>query len=574
MKKLMAAVLGGAMLVMAIPPVTAAETPDEWWTPSASPQGEGWRSLFVSDGSTLNREPSRIFASKFSQNGTGNPTFHCATVDSPKCVELNHITANAFLQPCSVAIATNCIESFYATDPSGNRIDAISPIPYPADAPLDFKGDDALNLPTGGAPTIWNIPGATHGGSGDTYMVQAFTSSHLQKNESSTVSNEKFSMNSMTVNVSPVTLINGRYVRQIAQDSTTSAPGTNGGVRHDSADEWRFCAMIDNGTCAKRQSFPQGFTFGVKVRLQQKLSGWLHGRIYNPNVSISMNAKQEQIIEVSASPVMVPVVGEWFRWENLTADIQKYILDGKVQGGQGWHETKSLATGNFQEIISTSGQNNMDTLALWIPQIQDKASATQSTWTFYTLPQWELTNSNACIKDADDLVGFVTTNAAAYSAGPPSFNAELKSLDYKVMAPHYTAKGEVFKGTYDLKIRGSIARCIYGFNESPIQASISILADDGTMQVATQTVSEKAGWLSLSANGFTYSSPTISAKLTQRDPEPVVVAPTATPTPTPSPVASVKPVVKKMTITCKKGKTTKKVTAFKPACPTGFKKSA
>jgi len=574
MKKLMAAVLGGAMLVMAIPPVTAAETPDEWWTPSASPQGEGWRSLFVSDGSTLNREPSRIFASKFSQNGTGSPTFHCATVDSPKCVELNHITANAFLQPCSVAIATNCIESFYATDPSGNRIDAISPIPYPADAPLDFKGDDAMNLPTGGAPTIWNIPGATHGGSGDTYMVQAFTSSDLQKNESSTVSNEKFSMNSMTVNVSPVTLINGRYVRQIAQDSTTSAPGTNGGVRHDSADEWRFCAMIDNGTCAKRQSFPQGFTFGVKVRLQQKLSGWLHGRIYNPNVSISMNAKQEQIIEVSASPVMVPVVGEWFRWENLTADIQKYILDGKVQGGQGWHETKSLTTGNFQEIISTSGQKSMDTLALWIPQIQDKASATQSTWTFYTLPQWELTNSNACIKDADDLVGFVTTNAAAYSAGPPTFNAELKSLDYKVMAPHYTAKGEVFKGTYDLKIRGSIARCIYGFNESPIQASISILADDGTMQVATQTVSEKAGWLSLSANGFTYSSPTISAKLTQKDPEPVVVAPSATPTPTPSPVATVKPVVKKMTITCKKGKTTKKVTALKPACPTGFKKSA
>ena len=574
MKKLLAALLGGLVLFASVSPVSAVETPDEWWTPSASPQGEGWRSLFLSDGSTLNREPSRIYARDFGQNVTLSPTFHCATVDSPKCVELNHITANAFLQPCSVAIATNCIESFYATDPSGNRIDAINSIPYPADALLDFKGDDAMNLPTGGAPTIWNIPGATHGGSADTYILQAFTSSHLQKSVNSKVGNEKFLMSSMTVNVSPVSLINGRYVRQIALDSTTSAPGTQGGVRHDSADEWRYCAMIDNGTCAKRQSFPQGFTFGVKVRLQQKLSGWLHGRIYNPNVSISMNAKQEQIIEVSASPVMVPVVGEWFRWENLTTDIQKYILDGKVQGGQGWHETKSLATGNFQEMISTSGQSSMDTLALWIPQVQDKASATQSTWTFYTLPQGELANANACIKDADDLVGFVTTNAAAYSAGPPSFNTELQSLDYKVMAPHYTAKGEVFKGTYDLKIRGSIARCIYGFNESPIQASISILADDGTMQVATQTVSEKAGWLSLSANGFTYSSPTISAKLTQKDPEPVVVAPSATPTPTPSPVATVKPVVKKMTITCKKGKTTKKVTALKPACPTGFKKSA
>jgi hypothetical protein len=574
MKKLMAALLGGLVLFASVSPVSAAETPDEWWTPSASPQGDGWRSLFLSDNSTLNREPSRIYARDFGQDGTPSPTFHCATVDSPKCVELNHITANAFLQPCSVAIATNCIESFYATDSSGNRIDAINPIPYPADALLDFKGDDAMNLPTGGAPTIWNIPGATHGGSGDTYIVQAFTSSHLKKSVNSKVGSEKFSMNSMTVSVTPVTLINGRYVRQIAQDSTTSAPGTQNGVRHDSADEWRFCAMIDNGTCAKRQSFPQGFTFGVKVRLQQKLSGWLHGRIYNPNVSISINAKQEQIIEVSASPVMVPVVGEWFRWENLTADIQKYILDGKVQGGQGWHETKSLATGNFQEMISTSGKSSMDILALWIPQVQDKASATQSTWTFYTLPQSEMTNSNECIKDADDLVGFVTTNAAAYSAGPPAFNRELQSLDYKVIAPHYTAKGEVFKGSYDLKIRGSIARCIYGFNESPIQASISILAEDGTMQVATQTVSEKDGWLSLSANGFTYSSPTISAKLTQKEPEPVVVAPSATPTPTPSPVVTIKPVAKKMTIICKKGKTTKKVTALKPSCPKGFKKSA
>ena len=574
MKKLLAALLGGLVLFASVSPVSAAETPDEWWTPSASPQGEGWRSLFLSDGSTLNREPSRMYARDFGQDGTPSPTFHCATVDSPKCVELNHITANAFLQPCSVAIATNCIESFYATDPSGNRIDAINPIPYPADALLDFKGDDAMNLPTGGAPTIWNIPGATHGGSGDTYIVQAFTSSHLKKSVNSKVGSEKFSMNSMTVNVTPVTLINGRYVRQIAQDSTTSAPGTQGGVRHDSADEWRFCAMIDNGTCAKRQSFPQGFTFGVKVRLQQKLSGWLHGRIYNPNVSISINAKQEQIIEVSASPVTVPVVGEWFRWENLTADIQKYILDGKVQGGQGWHETKSLATGNFQEVISTSGKSSMDILALWIPQVQDKASATQSTWTFYTLPRWELTNSNACIKDADDLVGFVTTNAAAYSAGPPAFNQELQSLDYKVIAPHYTAKGEVFKGSYDLKIRASIARCIYGFNESPIQGSISIVADDGSMQVATQTVNEFDGWLSLSANGFTYSSPTISAKLTQKAPEPVVVAPSATPTPTPSPVVTIKPVVKKMTITCKKGKTIKKVTALKPSCPKGFKKSA
>lgn len=571
MRKLLAALLGGAMLFASASPVSANETPDEWWTPSASPQGEGWRSLFLSDNSTLNREPSRLLARPTIQMGSGTPAFHCATLDSPKCIELTNITANAFLQPCSIEIPTNCIESFFATDSLGLRLPAFNPTPYPAAAPLDFKGDDALNLPTGGAPTIWDIPGATHGGSGSTYILQAFTSSFLQKKPNQKVEGEKFVMHSMTVNVSPVSVINGQYARQIAQDSTETSPGANVGVRHDSVDEWRNCAMVDTGSCAKRQPFPEGYTFGVKIRLQQKLSGWLHGRIYNPTVSISTDVRQEQIIEVSASPVSVPVVGEWYRWENLTPEIQKYILDGKVLGGQGQHDKKSLATGNFQEMISTSGQNSMETLALWIPQIQDKASATLSTWTFNTLSRGELINANACIKDADDLVGFVTTNAAAYSAGPPSFNSELQSLDYKVIAPHQTAKGEIFRGTYDLKIRASVARCIYGFTESPIQGSISIVAEDGSMQVATQTVSEAAGWLSLSANGFTYSSPTISAKLTQEAPKPAAI------TPSPASTSVAGPSKRVVTITCRKinkAKVVKKVTAIRPKCPSGYRKSA
>lgn len=47
---------------------------------------------------------------------------------------------------------------------------------------------------------------------------------------------------------------------------------------------------------------------------------------------------------------------------------------------------------------------------------------------------------------------------------------------------------------------------------------------------------------------------------------------TPTPTPTPTVVATVKPVLKKTTITCVKGKKTKKVTAVKPKCPAGYKK--
>jgi hypothetical protein len=64
-------------------------------------------------------------------------------------------------------------------------------------------------------------------------------------------------------------------------------------------------------------------------------------------------------------------------------------------------------------------------------------------------------------------------------------------------------------------------------------------------------------------------------------PTPVATAtptptPTETPAPTPTPsatvVATVKPAAKKTTITCVKGKTSKKVTAVNPKCPAGYKK--
>jgi hypothetical protein len=102
-------------------------------------------------------------------------------------------------------------------------------------------------------------------------------------------------------------------------------------------------------------------------------------------------------------------------------------------------------------------------------------------------------------------------------------------------------------------MRSDIARCLYGFSSAPIKAEISITSDEGEKKVATTIVNEKNGWLYLSAKGFTFSSPTINVKLSQ---EKVV-----------TPVAK-----QKVTISCVKGKTTKKVTAVSPKCPAGYKK--
>ena len=167
-----------------------------------------------------------------------------------------------------------------------------------------------------------------------------------------------------------------------------------------------------------------------------------------------------------------------------------------------------------------------------------------------------------CSAKNDGLSGVVTTNSLVYNAGPPAFDKESQNLNYKVLSPHYTSTGEIAKGTYDLILSSSVARCIYGFTTAPIQANLTILSEDGSPQVATQVINERNGWLTLSAAGFTYSSPTIKVKLTQE-----------APAPTPTPTATTPTVVKKsVTITCVKGKTSKKVTGLSPKCPSGYKK--
>ena len=72
-------------------------------------------------------------------------------------------------------------------------------------------------------------------------------------------------------------------------------------------------------------------------------------------------------------------------------------------------------------------------------------------------------------------------------------------------------------------MRSDVARCVYGFTNAPIKGSISIISDKGEQKVATESVNEIKGWVSLSANGFTYSSPTIRVNLSQEKVEPVKV---------------------------------------------------
>jgi hypothetical protein len=106
-------------------------------------------------------------------------------------------------------------------------------------------------------------------------------------------------------------------------------------------------------------------------------------------------------------------------------------------------------------------------LKLWTNYIKDKATVLTSQWRVRTLLPGEMGTAASCIKDATGVTGIVTTNSLLYSEGPPAFNAETKTLNYKVASPHYEKDGITeFKGTYNLTVRDDIAECLYRFSET------------------------------------------------------------------------------------------------------------
>jgi hypothetical protein len=138
------------------------------------------------------------------------------------------------------------------------------------------------------------------------------------------------------------------------------------------------------------------------------------------------------------------------------------------------------------------------------------------------------------------------------------WDKETDSLSFTVAAPTFESDGEKKQGLYDLVLREDIAKCLWGKDLANVSAKIEILNADGSTQVATTTFKTINGYVYFRAAGFHYSVPKIKVSIVE-----------SPPTPTPSASAAA---AKKATITCIKGKVTKKVTAVSPKCPAGYKK--
>ena len=514
----------------------------------------------------------------------------CANMQDPRCSS-GDINYQAVVPYCTGPTDVNCTEDVGIIDESGKKTSALFDRYFPLKAQNQFQGDPLYKIPSGVAGSLFKLPAAAHDG-GDSYYLSVVMNGNGNNLNS-------IQMRDFSVQLSPVKLetVGSPCTGTLCRDTGWALVSATDGGNNTGKDAWlrqgpgfsgtNYCvaASVREALCAQRYAFPSGFKYYVKVRTLQSPSGWMHGRISEPDIQIKEQTGVTSI-EMQGIPIAVPAVYKMYRYPDMPTTLKDqydvktggYKLDPNflnnpsnyVQGGRSAESPDPLQRNNIYAPTPYS-KAGMDQLKLWLPFVEDKATASLSYWSVRTLSASEMEGSSKCYQDSKSVTGIVTTNATQYSAGPPAFDKNDGTLNYQVAAPHYSTDKTEFKGTYDLVIRSDVARCIYGFSKAPINATISITSADGTPQIATTIIGEKDGWVFLRAKNFGFSSPIIKAQLTQ---EAVVATPSQTPTPTatPTPSASAKPVVKAVTITCIKGKTSKKVTAVNPKCPAGYKK--
>jgi hypothetical protein len=539
--------------------LSAADVPDEQLSVPRPPVENvgGYSGAYYDDQRTLNRAFSYVEAWKSSYFEPDSYTT-CKSAEDEPCKSSNTIAFETPLSPCSESRTRDCVSGFSAKPNGSNEVQGS--LVELTETALNgfgniqksrysntFKGDQKRGIPDSGKVSVWKFPGVKHVG-GDEFLLIPKLNVFMQSLDGGKPSN-------LDVGVFAV--------------SRLPAAGKT------EAD----CYFLTASTCFIRWALPSDATFSISIKTGSKLIGWFYGRIESPDINSEKLADGQTQVTISGSPMTVPVVAAWSKNTELPpvleAMLEKEFIDRNYQfagraffGTIGVKERSKLAVIN--EINQAFNDSLFERYLLWVKVANDKAYANVSTWSFRTMEDYRadlgFAQYGRCIGDSG-VAGMVTTNSNAYIAGPPKFTDG--DLAYKVASPHYDSKGALQIGTYDLAIRSDIARCLYGFTSAPIQASLSVVYADGEAKKATTLVSEKNNWLRLSAKGFTYSSPTVKVRLTQ-EAAPAVTQ-SASPTSTPSGVA--KPAAaKKTSITCVKGKTSRKVTAVNPTCPKGYKK--
>jgi hypothetical protein len=487
----------------------------------------------------------------------------CKSLRDPECAAFPSRFITAKYPYCSLKDPLICLKSFWAILPDGKRIEATFIKELDPGSPVRSISEPVYGLPRTAGDSIFEFrdeSGAVaikHNG-GSLFALRSSLTGYLGAGA--------YDFEGAVFAVS----LRENASKQILFRGYAGANGGGYGYNWDTP-VTTDCAVMGVGVCGVQFTLPTDIRFGVEMQSTIFPIKWSHGRLDSPVASTKLNGKIYSL-SIEGKPTRIPAVSGSARFSQLTPTLQKRYpnaVESDLKSG-----TKGVIT--LDDLSPTQGDRSLAALKDWLEYLPDKAQALPTAWSIRTISVTDLNSAKfptKCLNLDENFAGLVTTNATAYSSGPPRFDAATGTLEYQVAAPHFEKDGVTpFKGSYDLAIRSDVARCIYGFTSAPVQATISILSSGTEQKITSTTFKEENGWMNFSAKNFEFSSPKLMLKLTQNSPTEQVQTPAPKQSATAAAPAS-KPVAKTTSITCSKGKLKKKVSGTAPRCPAGYKKA-
>jgi hypothetical protein len=326
--------------------------------------------------------------------------------------------------------------------------------------------------------------------------------------------------------------------------------------------------------CLVKTDFEQNTLFRVITQLspefnEKSLANWVSSRTSETKAySKSMGKGKPTLaifeglpVKIQAGVTQVPHTLEGFNSYWSGSPHKKYFDEGKYD--LNWFEQFKSNWGIGSEYSGGESWYGLgwDAIDQWKSTekyIDSKLTIEQRVWEFSVIPLEEagdlwVSKCKNVMSAAPSFSGVISTNATVFVQGPPKLDSD-GNLDFQIAATSLKENGEVNLGTYNLSVADDVANCIWGTSSLGMGASISVITQEGIKQIATTSMGKSNGQLNFAASGFHYSTNKIRISMGVKFQNSSTNSPN------------------KSSITCVKGKQTKKVTAVKPKCPAGYKK--
>lgn len=474
--------------------------------------------------------------------------------DDPACAPASStLQVYNYLPLCADEKVLDCIESVTWIKSDGTEVKgAFKESRGTVDPDFTFSRQEKFNVGASITPQIFTFAGLSHS-KGSSYAVTGHVTQEI--------ANGSPSAPKIVASIAPV------YSENVDVDDKEARTEC-------------FNVNANDVKCWKFASSDPGTTFKLNMKLLAKPQGWISGRVTAPKVVIgASDASKRFEVSISGSNLSIPILtkrydysdsNERSAWEKIaTAVVTQYP----------WDKVSDVANG---ELISVYGPNTFNTFNKLVAidrladgkpsgvgKEYDVADRLAQVWRVVLDPTNAPSGVNGCA--ASDFQGFVSSNAMTYGTALPKYDGT--TMSYDVASPHYNPGGkdydaDAFKGRYDLLLTESYAKCVWNLKDGIPTVSVEVQKTDGTLDNSVKVtggLNASSGLYEFSAIGFTFSSPKIKIKLS--------APPTKDGTPTVTQAApAAKPKASLKSISCVKGKITKKVTGISPKCPAGFKK--